>query len=267
MSYMKRLDEARNSFKNKNLEAARKAHSPEAILSAPEEHGGTGDQYIGDIVYGGLDGVVTTFAAVSGVAGAALGPNIILIMGFANLLADGFSMATGAYLSDKSEQEYYDRERTRESWEVDNFPEGEKLELTTVYKNEGFSEPDAVEMVNIISKQKKTWVDNMMVHELSLLKSEKNPLRTALSTFGAFVVAGLVPMLIFLIRLIVPIPENTSFLISGILAGVALFGLGAAKVRVTGLNPWRSGLEMLVTGGLAAAVAYVVGMLLKGIGV
>ena len=89
MSITKRLDEARKAFNRKDLTASEAAHSPEAIAQASEQHGGASHQYIGDMVYGGLDGIVTTFAIVSGVAGANLGSGIILILGLANLLADG----------------------------------------------------------------------------------------------------------------------------------------------------------------------------------
>src|SRR5512134_3346671 len=102
MSLSKRLEQARNAFSRSDIEASAAAHTPERIAQeAREEHGGAGSQYIGDLVYGGLDGIITTFAVVSGVAGAQLGTPIILILGLANLFADGFSMGTGAYLSTK----------------------------------------------------------------------------------------------------------------------------------------------------------------------
>ncbi|MFZ3070899.1 MAG: VIT1/CCC1 transporter family protein [Anaerolineaceae bacterium] len=268
MSLNKRLDEARAAYKNKDKNAAALAHTKSAITeSAPEEHGGANSQYIGSIVYGGLDGVVTTFAAVSGVAGAALGSNVILIMGLANLLADGLSMAVGSYLSGKSEKEYYERERARESWEVDNFPDGEKEELFTVYSGQGYTFEEASAMVETISRDKGRWVDAMMLQELGLVKDEKKPLTSALATFGAFALAGLVPLLVYLIGLSTPIPGNLAFTISIGLSALTLFLLGAAKVKVTGLNPWRSGLEMLLVGGAAGLVAYLVGVALKGLGV
>jgi hypothetical protein len=99
----KRLEEARKAFGQGDAKASADAHTHQAIMHAPEEHGGAGSQYLGEMVYGGLDGIITTFAVVSGVAGAQLGTPVILILGLANLLAVGFSMATGAYLSSKSE--------------------------------------------------------------------------------------------------------------------------------------------------------------------
>lgn len=266
MSISKRLEDARKAFAQHNTQASALAHSPERIVQAAEEHGGAGSQYLGETVYGGLDGIITTFAVVSGVAGAELGTPIILILGLANLFADGFSMATGAYLSAKSEQEYYRREWQRETWEVEHFPDGERAELHEVYRRRGYTEDEARQLVEIQSREPRRWVKAMMVDELGMMEDERNPLLNGLATFVSFVVAGSVPLLIYLLGLLISIPSGASFPISLVLSGLALFGLGAAKVFVTKLSPWRSGIEMLLVGGLAAGVAYTVGALLKGIG-
>ena len=267
MSFMKRLDDARKAYARRDEKASAAAHDLDRIALAihGEEHGGAGSQYIGDFVYGGLDGIITTFAVVSGVAGANLGTSVILILGMANLLADGFSMATGAYLSTKSEQEYYDKERQREAWEVEHFPEGERAELYELYRRKGYSEEEAEQMLSVLTRDKERWVDAMMIDELGLMKDEGNPLFNGLATLIAFIVAGSVPLLVYLVGLVVPIPPQVAFPISVVLSGLALFGLGVARVLVTHQNPLRSGLEMLLVGGLAAVVAYVVGALLKGL--
>lgn len=262
----KRLEEARKAFGKGDQQASALAHTHKAISQATEHHGGAGSQYLGEMVYGGLDGIITTFAVVTGVAGAQLGTSIILILGLANLLADGFSMATGAYLSTKSEQEYYRKEWQREAWEVEHFPDGERMELMDVYRSRGYSEDDASQLVEIQSREPTRWVNSMMLDELGMMKDETNPLINGLVTFGAFIIAGAVPLLIYLLGLLVSIPEVSTFPASLVMSALALFGLGAAKVTVTKLNPLRSGLEMLIVGGLAAAVAYAVGALLKGIG-
>ncbi len=265
MSITRRLDEARKAFEKKDLTASGEAHSPEVIAGAMEAHGGTSHQYIGDMVYGGLDGIVTTFAVVSGVAGAGLGSGIILILGLANLLADGLSMAAGAYLSLKSEREYYDRERQRELWEVAHFPDGERAEMLALYKAKGYSEEEAQALVTIQSQRQEQWVDVMMVQELGLLPDDRKPVMSAVATFGAFLVAGSIPLLTYLVGLFVTIVPDLAFTLSIVLSGLALFGLGAAKVVVTERSWIRSGLEMLVVGGVAAGVAYLVGYLLQGL--
>jgi VIT1/CCC1 family predicted Fe2+/Mn2+ transporter len=265
VSISKRVEQARKAYAERDLAASQAAHTPEAIRAAVEEHGGTSHQYIGDLVYGGLDGIVTTFAIVSGVAGAALGAGIILILGLANLLADGLSMAAGAYLSSKSEREYYQRERAREAWEVDHAPEGERIELIEIYRAKGYEPEEAERLVEIQTRDRERWIDTMMVDELGLLPDERKPLLSALATFAAFVVAGSVPLSVYLVGLAVPIAPAVAFPASFVLSGLALFGLGAAKVLVTERNWFRSGLEMLLVGGLAAGVAYLVGYLLQGL--
>ena len=267
MSISKRLEEARRAFRKGDAQAAARAHDAAHIAHVHrEKHGGDSSQYLGEVVYGGLDGIITTFAVVSGVAGAELGSKVILILGLANLFADGFSMAIGAYLSAKSEQEYYDRERQREAWEVEHFPDGERAELYHLYLGQGYTSEQAHQLVAIKSSDPKRWVDTMMLEELGMLKDERNPWRAALATLLAFVVAGAVPMLVYLLGLMLPISAQVSFPIAIALSALALFGLGAAKVLVTERTAWKSGLEMLVVGGLAAGVAYLVGALLKGIG-
>jgi len=187
-------------------------------------------------------------------------------MGMANLLADGFSMATGSYLSTKSEQEYYRKEWQREAWEVEHFPEGERAELIAVYGQRGYTEDEARQLVQIQSREPKRWVKAMMLDELGMMEDESKPLLNAGATFVAFLLAGSVPLVVYLLGLVFPIKAAAAFPVSITLSALALFGLGAMKVLVTKLNPIRSGLEMLVVGGLAAAVAYAVGALLKGIG-
>jgi VIT1/CCC1 family predicted Fe2+/Mn2+ transporter len=263
---MKRVDQARDAYRRGDRRAAAAAHAPDRIeRAAREEHAGAGGQYIGELVYGGLDGIVTTFAVVSGVAGASLGSDVILILGLANLLADGFSMASGAYLSTKSEKELYDREHARELWEVRHFPEGERVELVELYKARGYSDQEASDLVAIQSRDPERWVRAMMVDELGMLPEARSPLTSAMATLAAFVLAGSLPLLIYVIGLFTPIPGPTAFLTATVLAGMALFGLGAAKVFITRNNPLRSGFEMLAVGGLAAGVAYGVGALLKGL--
>lgn len=268
MSISKRLDEARKAYARGDMARSAAAHDFRRIAhSARERHAGGSAQYLGELVYGGLDGIVTTFAVVSGVAGANLGADIVLILGLANLFADGFSMATGAYLSTRSEQEYYDQERRREAWEVEHFPEGERAELVELYRARGYPAADAEQLVAIQSRDRERWVDAMMLEELEMLRNDGNPLMNAAATLLAFVMAGSVPLLVYLLGLVVPTPAGLAFPVSLALSALALFGLGAAKVLVTGQKPLRSGLEMLLVGGLAAAVAYGVGALLRGLGV
>jgi VIT1/CCC1 family predicted Fe2+/Mn2+ transporter len=255
------LEKALEAFSRKDPEASKIAHMP----GASEEHRQEQGQFIKSIVYGGLDGIITTFAVVAGVAGAALQPGIVLILGFANLIADGISMAIGDYLSTKAEQEYEASERRREEWEVDNYPEGEKLELVELYMDKGLAKEDAEGVVALLAKNRKAWVDVMMVEELGIVGSDESPLKNAVATFFSFAVFGFVPLLTYVVGTFLPFIQARSFVTASVLTGVTLFVLGALKTPLTGRSWLRSGLEMLLVGGAAAAAAYGIGFALSGL--
>lgn len=256
------LRRAKQAFQDRDAQASIAAHSASAAEKHQHEHG----QYLKSAVYGGLDGIITTFAVVAGVAGAQLSSGIVLILGFANLIADGLSMAIGDYLSTKSEHEYHRAERRREQWEVENYPEGEKRELVELFVAKGLAADDAKTVVDIIARHKEAWVDIMMTEELGIVDSQESPVRNALVTFFSFALFGLVPLLAYLAVRFLAVPARAAFPIAVLSTAATLFGLGALKVKITGRSWIQSGLETLVVGGLAAAAAYAVGVLLSGLG-
>lgn len=258
--FSRNLDKARDAFKMKNLEELRVSHDAQGT----EPHKNDRGQYIKSMIYGGLDGIITTFAVVAGVAGASLSAGIVLILGFANLIADGLSMAIGDYLSTKAENEYNKTERARELWEVENYPEGEKKELVEFYVSKGLEDQEATDVVDIISRHKKAWVDIMMVEELGIIESDESPLKNAVVTFGSFLSFGFIPLIVFIIAYIFPEIGEKTFMIASVLTGAALFILGALKVRITEKNWFISGVEMFFVGSLAAIAAYLIGYILSG---
>jgi len=260
------LEKARQAWLRRDHAASMAAHTAAAAPgNAPPERHASGGKYIKSMVYGGLDGIVTTFAVVAGVNGASLPAGVVLILGFANLVADGLSMAIGDYLSSKSEREYQKAERAREQWEVDNYPEGEKKELQELYEAKGVPADDARQMVETVARHPKAWVDIMMVEELGILPDEASPLKNALTTFVSFGFFGFIPLVATILARSVPFLAANTFVASSALVGVTLFTLGAAKTKVTG-RPWLgSGLETLVVGGITAAAAWGVGKLLGGL--
>ncbi len=253
------LDRAKHAFKHKNIEETRRAHN----ANGHEPHGHSG-KYVKSFVYGGLDGIITTFAVVAGVAGASLAAKIVLILGFANLVADGISMAIGDYLSTKAENDYNAAERERETWEVENYPEGEKKEMVELYMGKGISEKDARELVEILSKHKNAWVDVMMKEELGIMEDGESPAKNAIVTFVSFALFGFIPLLTYVLAGFVPGLVPYAFLTACILTGGTLFLLGALKSKVVDTKWYRSGIEMLLVGGIAAVAAYIVGVLLGG---
>ena len=133
-------------------------------------------QYLPEFVYGGIDGAVTTFAVVAGATGANLESSVVIILGFANLIADGFSMSVGSYLSHKADQHHYEKWRNREIWEVENEPEEGRREIREIYVQKGFRGSILEQVVAQITSKKDVWVDTMMKEELEILPPSKSPL-------------------------------------------------------------------------------------------
>lgn len=246
--------------------------SIEEIKRAHEEgreqellHGNIGGQYVGDFVFGAIDGVVTTFAVVAGVAGADLAASVVVVLGLANLLADGFAMGIGNFLSIRSEHEHYRHERDQEAWEIDHIPEHERQEIRDIYAAKGFDGEILKQIVTTITADKKRWLTTMMSEELGLSDDPRSPLTGGFITYVAFVTIGLIPLLSFVFELALPGLHSYAFQISVGLTMVALFIIGALKTVVVPMRWQRAGLETLFMGGLAALVAYVVGYLLRGL--
>lgn len=236
------------------IKEVRASHADE---TAHEKYHKTGQgTYLKDIVYGANDGIITTFAVVAGVAGAGLDAKIIIILGVANLIADGFAMATGNYLGTKSEMEFQNQEREMEEWEIKHVPECEEEELRYIYKSKGFTGEDLDRAVEIVKKNKKVWADEMMTHELGMVLSdvsEESPIKNALATFVAFGIAGTLPLLPYIFGIM------NSFLIAIIMTAIALFIVGALRTLLTRQNWIKAGFEMLAVGAIAATVAYALG--------
>lgn len=222
-------------------------------------------KYIKSIVYGGLDGIVTTFAVVAGSVGGELALNVILILGFSNLLADGFSMAVGDYLSTKSQNEYEKMIRKNEQLEIVNHHEQEVKRMKDSFVDQGVEKEDAELIVKTLAKYEEPFVKQVRKEKYGTDSIEELPLKNAIATFVSFSLFGVVPLLTYVFSLGLPILVQNSFLIASILTGITLFILGAVKSKINHSNWLKSGIEMLVVGGLAAVVAYVVGVVLGNI--
>lgn len=223
-----------------------------------------GGEYIKSMVYGGLDGIITTFAVVSGVAGASLSLKIVIILGFSNLLADGFSMAVGDYLSSKSEKEYQEGITHQTKIAIKNNYQEEVHKMTQAYEVEGLSKEDAETIAATLAKYETPFVNQLSSQAYGNNHKEEDPIKNALVTFFSFFVFGLVPLLAYILSTFIPFLLENAFLLASILTGTTLFTLGAVKSRITQSNWMRAGLEMLTVGGLAALVAYLVGFVLGG---
>ncbi|WP_424961231.1 VIT1/CCC1 transporter family protein [Ekhidna sp.] len=220
--------------------------------------------YLGEFVYGGIDGSVTTFAVVSGSAGANLESSIIIILGFANLIADGFAMSIGSYLSTKSEKENYLKHKSIEYWEVDNLPEKEREEIREIYASKGFEGELLEKVVDVITEDRDRWVDIMMKEELEMAEETKSPFKMGAITFLSFLLLGFIPLLIYVIDYVNPV-QSDLFLVSSILTGSCFVGIGFLKSVVTGTKKLKSVVETLLLGGAAAVLSYFVGDFLQSL--
>lgn len=225
-------------------------HSGEAIarrLAQPAAN------YLRDWLYGGLDGAVTTLAVVAGSAGGDIPRKVLLLLGCANVLADGFSMAAGNYLGTKAERDEYQRLRARERRHIELHPEGEREEVRQIFQGKGFSGEELERAVQVITADRDQWVNLMLTEEYGLARAQRAPLRAGSSTFAAFVLCGLAPLLPYFGG-----SQHPLWLATGATA-LLFFAIGAAKSRWSEQAWWRSALETLTIGLGAAGLAFLVG--------
>jgi vacuolar iron transporter family protein len=232
-------------------------HTHEAIrerLAAGPSH-----SYLRDWVYGGIDGTVTTFALVSGVVGAHLAPRVILILGGASLIADGFAMAAANYLATRAE---HDESRYAEAVErrhIEHAPEGEREEVREILRGLGLAGDLLDRVVAAITSDHDRWVRVMLRYEYGLPAAARSPWQAAGSTFWAFLICGLVPLVPF----VAGMPH--AFSEAAAVTSLMFILIGALKARWSIRPWWHSGLTTLAIGGGAAVAAYGIGAWLRGI--
>jgi VIT1/CCC1 family predicted Fe2+/Mn2+ transporter len=236
----------------------------EAKIHKEISFAGNIQNYLREFVYGGIDGAVTTFAVVAGAVGADLDASIIIILGFANLLADGFSMSVGAYLSAKSEKENYNKHRNIEYWEVENIPDKERQEIVEIYQAKGFEGELLEKVVDVIVSDKERWVNEMMKDELNMMEDSKSPFKIGLATLASFILIGLIPLIVYVYDLIWKTDIDLFFWTS-LFTGLAFLVVGWLKSFVNQTNTLKSISETLLLGFLAALVAYFVGDFLESL--
>ncbi len=233
------------------------SHDPAAI--AARLSGRRRTSYLSDFVYGGIDGAITTFAIVAGVMGASLSSGVILILGLANLLADGFSMAASNYSGTKTVTDNISRLRLVEQRHVQTDPEGETEEVRQILERKGLSGDALASGVESITSDRDRWIDFMLVEEYGMPTTSPVPFKAGTATFVAFLICGSVPLLPFLLEL------PNAFTVAIIMTGIVFFLIGAAKSRWSSASWLRSGLETFLIGGIAAGLAYLVGDLLSSL--
>jgi len=256
--------EANHSTYQTDEDAAHNHHQED------ETHNQYGD-FIKSIVYGGLDGIITTFATVSSVAGASLSPLVVVVLGVSHLVADGLSMGTGDAMSTQAELDLSKSERRRERLEMQQNLHGEMQEMINLYERKGVKRNDAETIVRTLSKYPNQFLDAMMSEELGMPPShhlvETTPIKSGLVTMLSFIAFGSVPLLPYLIALI-PwfkhyLTEEIQLWSAIVMTVITLFVLGVVKGQVSAVrNIWWSGFQMAANGSFAAILGYLIGYLL-----
>lgn len=256
------LDVARKAYEAGDMELTIEAHAGNS--HGDEKHSTGGGGFIRSIIFGSLDGIVTTFATIAGVAGANYGINVVVTLGFSALLADAISMGLGDYLSSQSELDWAKKERRREAWEFEHVRAAEIEEMVEIYVEKGFDREDAVVILETMAKNDKFFIDHMMIQELGIMPPdpEDSPMKNGAVTFTAFLVVGAIPLVAYLIFHQIPwSPEFRpygTFLLAGLITAITLFCLGFFKGRLVGSKSIQSGFWVLLNGGIAAIAAFLV---------
>ena len=220
-------------------------------------------EFLKQIIYGGNDGIVTTFAVVAGFAGAGaegvaqVGGIAVLLFGFANLFADATAMGLGEYLSARSEKDLYHSIRDKEIYEIHHNPEMERRETIEILSNKGMTKDDANGMADILERYPDYYGDFMMTYEIGMSDpADESPAMNGLATFGSFLVFGVIPLVPYFVLE----PVASTFTVSVFATFGALCILGMLRYMVIRENILRCVGETVLVGGVCASVAYVVGL-------
>ncbi len=222
----------------------------------PEMHGQKGS-FVRDMVLGSSDGLVAVLAFVAGVSASIAQNRLIILAGLAEMFAGATSMGLGAFLASKSYREYYEHEIRREKREIVEMPEAEREEIRHIYHEKGFRGEELEMIVMRLTQDKQRWLETMMREELGFTAAVfDNPYLGGLVVFLAYIIGAAVPIFPYAL-----LPLGHAFALSVALTLVMLFAIGAAKAQMSHKKWLKSGLEMMVIGGLGALLCYFIGKL------
>jgi vacuolar iron transporter family protein len=230
------------------------------LLAPPTSpHETKGGSVVRPVVFGATDGLVCNLSLIMGVAAAAKeDPHSIVIAGIAGLLAGGFSMAVGEYVSVRSQRELLDYQVALQRHQLHHTPEQERTILMDIYMAKGLSEPEADLIVDRIMTDPEKAIETFVREEIGLsAETMGSPVAAGLGSLSAFAVGAIIPLVPFLV-----LAGSLAFVTSIVASGVALFAIGLAVSRLTHRNALWTGLRQTGLGALAAGVTYLIGALL-----
>jgi vacuolar iron transporter family protein len=218
-------------------------------------HAAGGDR-VRDLMLGLNDGLVASLAVTSGVSGAFTARKVVIMAGLAEMLGGAVSMGLAAFISTRSQIEFYHSEIEREQLEMRKWPDREREEIRSIYRGKGFTGKLLEDIVTHITSDPKRWSDVMMREELGFSGEFESPLRSGVTVGLAYLCGAAVPVIPYLF--VVP---SRGVVYSALATLAALFVVGAAKTIITTRSWWRSGLESVLTGAAAAAATFAAGSL------
>jgi VIT1/CCC1 family predicted Fe2+/Mn2+ transporter len=231
-----------------------------ALLAPPSSpHETRGASVVRPVVFGATDGLVCNLSLIAGVAAAAReDPHSIVVAGIAGLLAGGFSMAVGEYVSVRSQREILDYQIELQRTQLDETPEAERDILVTIYQAKGLSDREARLIADRIMSEPDRAIDTFVREEIGLShETMGSPVAAGAGSMAAFSLGAIVPLLPYLVS-----PGGSGPFWTAIgLSTVALFAVGAAVSRLTHRSPVVTGGRQALLGLLAAAVTYGIGAL------
>ncbi len=208
-----------------------------------------------DVMLGLNDGLVASFAVTSGVAGAFTAASVVVMAGLAEMLGGAVSMGLAAFISARSQIEFYQSEVERERYEIRRWPERERDEVRAIYRQKGFSGSLLEQIVEHISADPERWANVMMREELGFTdESFEPPLRSGLVVGLSYLAGAAVPVFSY-----IAMKPPSAIMLSAVATALVLFGVGAGKTLITARSWWRSGIETMFIGIAAAAVTYIAG--------
>lgn len=232
---------------------------PTSVSQIGLSHKSLGGSNLRAAIFGVNDGLVSNASLILGMVGASAGTGTVLATGVAGLLAGALSMAAGEFVSVRSQREMFEYQIALEADELEEYPQAEAEELALIYAARGLPIEEARAVAQRLIANPRQALDVLAREELGLNPDDLgSPAGAAGFSFVSFTFGALVPLLPFFFGAVLP----SAAYLGGSLAGLGLFGTGAAMSLFTGRNPWHGGLRMLLIGGSAGALTFGIGSLL-----